>query len=234
MNWKRVEEIFSRALEYEGDERALSIREACGGDSELLCQVSSLLETHEVLEAADREGSPSRLSLDPGRAALLLDSDLTELTEGTQIGRYQVIRKVAQGGTGVVYLAFDPRLDRRVALKLLRWRTTDPSANRRLEEEARATSAPDHPHIATIYEIGESEGGHRFIAMAWYEGGTLRDRLNGSRFLRQRQSRSRARSRKVWRPPTPAESATATSSPRTSLSAPMGEQPSWTSASRAR
>jgi tetratricopeptide (TPR) repeat protein len=179
MNWKRVEEIFSRALEYEGDERALSIREACGGDSELLCQVSSLLETHEVLEAADREGSPSRLSLDPGRAALLLDSDLTELTEGTQIGRYQVIRKVAQGGTGVVYLAFDPRLDRRVALKLLRWRTTDPSADRRLEEEARATSAPDHPHIATIYEIGESEGGHRFIAMAWYEGGTLRDRLNG-------------------------------------------------------
>jgi serine/threonine protein kinase len=78
---------------------------------------------------------------------------------------------------GTVYLAEDTNLKRRVALKFLSPGTVhDPDAAARLLREARAASALDHPHIATIYEIG-THAGQPFIAMAHYEGETLAARL---------------------------------------------------------
>ena len=79
---------------------------------------------------------------------------------------------------GVVYLAEDTALNRKVALKFLRPDALQsPQAQARLVHEARVASALDHPNIATIYEIGEW-GGHHFIAMAYYEGETLAARLD--------------------------------------------------------
>lgn len=78
---------------------------------------------------------------------------------------------------GVVYLAEDTRLNRRVALKFLPPAVAlDTAARARLEREARTTSVLDHPNIATIYEVGDVDG-QAFIAMAYYEGETLRSRL---------------------------------------------------------
>jgi serine/threonine protein kinase len=75
---------------------------------------------------------------------------------------------------GTVYLAEDANLKRRVALKFLPAETaSDPEPAARLLREARAASALDHPHIATIYEIGD-HAGQPFIAMAHYEGETAR------------------------------------------------------------
>jgi formylglycine-generating enzyme required for sulfatase activity/dienelactone hydrolase len=92
---------------------------------------------------------------------------------GEQVGAYRIISQLGEGGFGVVYLAEDPRLGRRVALKFIRSDATRSNeADARLVREARAASALDHPNIATIYEIGEWQGRH-FIAMAWYEGETL-------------------------------------------------------------
>ena len=96
---------------------------------------------------------------------------------GTMVSRYRILSHLGAGGMGTVYLADDISLNRKVALKFLTEEAkTDPHGNARLLREARAASALDHPNIATVYEVGEWEGRH-FIAMAYYPGETLRDRL---------------------------------------------------------
>ena len=100
---------------------------------------------------------------------------------GQQVGAYRILSELGTGGMGVVYLAEDTRLNRRVALKFIRAdleRTAD--ADARLVREARAASALDHPNVATIYEIGEWQQRH-FVAMAWYDGETLAQRLERGR-----------------------------------------------------
>jgi tRNA A-37 threonylcarbamoyl transferase component Bud32/cephalosporin-C deacetylase-like acetyl esterase len=97
---------------------------------------------------------------------------------GTTISHYRIISQIGAGGMGTVYLAEDTTLRRRVALKFLTPATArNPEAAARLLREARAASALDHPHIATIYEIGEADG-QPFIVMAHYDGETLAQRLS--------------------------------------------------------
>src|SRR4029450_9419934 len=96
---------------------------------------------------------------------------------GPLASRYRILSHLGAGGMGTVYLADDTTLNRKVALKFLtEGGKTDPHGKARLLREARAASALDHPNIATVYEVGEWEG-RRFIAMAYYIGETLRDRL---------------------------------------------------------
>ena len=96
---------------------------------------------------------------------------------GTRVAHYRIISRIGAGGMGTVYLAEDTNLKRRVALKFLQGETAgSPEAAARLLREARAASALDHSHIATIYQIGE-HAGRPFIAMAHYDGETLEARL---------------------------------------------------------
>jgi dienelactone hydrolase/tRNA A-37 threonylcarbamoyl transferase component Bud32 len=96
---------------------------------------------------------------------------------GTTVSHYRIISHIGAGGMGTVYLAEDTNLKRRVALKFLSPETANhPDAAARLLREARAASTLDHPHIATVYEIGDLAG-QPFIAMAHYEGETLAARL---------------------------------------------------------
>ena len=96
---------------------------------------------------------------------------------GTTVSHYRILSHIGAGGMGTVYLAEDLNLRRKVALKFLAPAAgSNPEAAARLLREARAASALDHPHISTIYEVGES-GGQPFIAMAYYEGETLAARL---------------------------------------------------------
>ncbi len=104
-----------------------------------------------------------------------------ELPRGTTIGRYVVVQPIGQGGMGVVYLAYDPELDRRVAVKLLRPDRAAPpsssnsgseSARQRLLREAQAMAKLSHPNVVTVFDTGV-HGDNVFMAMEYVPGLTL-------------------------------------------------------------
>ena len=99
-------------------------------------------------------------------------------TTGARLGSYEVVDRLGAGGMGEVYRARDTRLGRTVAIKVLR-AGADPDLLHRLDREARAASALNHPNIVHIYDVGETEsrGGTHYVVMELVEGETLRRRL---------------------------------------------------------
>ena len=117
-----------------------------------------------------RQSADSRYSLRTG------DNLMDPLT-GALVSHYRVIEQIGAGGMGVVYLAEDVRLQRKVALKFISPESAgDAVAQKRLLREAQAASALDHPNIATVHEVGDFQD-QLFIAMAYYSGETLKQRI---------------------------------------------------------
>jgi serine/threonine protein kinase/tetratricopeptide (TPR) repeat protein len=93
-----------------------------------------------------------------------------------RLGRYRTVRKLGEGGMGVVYEAYDDELERPVAIKTLRETLTDPAAGDRLRREARAAASVSHPNVCQVFEIGAHDS-QLFIAMELLEGESLAARL---------------------------------------------------------
>ena len=99
------------------------------------------------------------------------------LEPGTTLGPYQIVAPIGAGGMGEVYKAKDTRLDRTVAIKVLPEHLAEsPERKERFEREAKAISQLNHPHICTLYDVGEQDG-VAFLVMEHIEGETLADRL---------------------------------------------------------
>ncbi|MBK6920116.1 MAG: serine/threonine protein kinase [Deltaproteobacteria bacterium] len=98
------------------------------------------------------------------------------LERGRTIGRYVVLYELGSGGMGVVYAAYDPELDRKVALKLLHADSTSTRGRQRLMREAKAIAKLSHPNVVTVHDVGTYEG-RVFVAMEYVDGVTLRQWL---------------------------------------------------------
>ena len=97
---------------------------------------------------------------------------------GETISHYKILEKLGEGGMGVVYKAQDTKLDRTVALKFFPPHLSiNKEEKKRFIHEAKAAAALDHQNICAVHEIGETEDGQMFIAMAFYEGETLKDKI---------------------------------------------------------
>ena len=99
------------------------------------------------------------------------------LQPGAVLGRYVVLSLLGQGGMSVVYLAYDPQLDRRVALKLVRLEILGATGKQRLLREAQALARLSSPYVVPVYDV-ETVGDQLFVAMEYVEGQTLRQWLN--------------------------------------------------------
>lgn len=98
------------------------------------------------------------------------------MSMGDSFGEYQLIRKLGEGGIGIVWLAYDPRLNRKVAIKTLRPEfETNSILTRRFLREAKATAQLSHPNIVTIYHADESPTGQIYIVMEYLDAGSLAD-----------------------------------------------------------
>jgi eukaryotic-like serine/threonine-protein kinase len=105
-------------------------------------------------------------------------ADDEALTPGTRLGRYVVLEEIGAGGMGLVYSAYDPELNRKVALKLLRPRHREKKRTRsRLLQEAQALAKLAHPNVITVYDVG-TLGDRVFVAMELVEGDTLKGWLD--------------------------------------------------------
>src|SRR4029450_3137347 len=168
--WTTVKRIHQSALDKNPSERAAFVDESCGDDETLRHEVQSLLTY-----ASEAESFLERPAID-------IAPKPSESHEATLVGRtvshYQVLSVLGAGGMGEVYLARDPRLDRTVALKILPGEfAADPDRMQRFTREAKAASALNHPNVATIYDVGESDG-ISFIVMEHVEGETLLARIS--------------------------------------------------------
>jgi serine/threonine protein kinase len=104
------------------------------------------------------------------------------LARGTLIGRYVIIEKLGEGGMGVVYSAYDPELDRKVAIKLLQARpggSESGGGQAWLLREAQALARLQHPNVVGVHDVGTLSGDRVFVAMELVEGKTLRKWLKG-------------------------------------------------------
>lgn len=169
--FKRLQDLFDRALDVPDAERRAFLENTCADDPGMLQDVVDLLDAH--FNASQLWQNP--INLATAEQAVLYQPD-------DRVGPFRIVEQIGKGGMGIVYQAFDDRLQRHVALKFLpAYLHADKPSRQRFVAEARAASSLDHPNICMVHDINETEQGHLYIAMPHYIGETLAGRLQRGR-----------------------------------------------------
>jgi serine/threonine-protein kinase len=178
----QIEQICEATLKRKLEERVSYLSEACGDDTALRLEVdlqlarksessSHLNEIASLAEAVNAQAST--VEFEPSSPGTLDHAPV-----GETISHYRILKRLGEGGMGVVYLAEDTSLQRRIALKFLKPHIIGSDEHQiRFLREAQAVAALDHPNICTIHEIGNAAG-QTFMAMAYIEGVTLSHLIN--------------------------------------------------------
>ncbi|HEX5412843.1 MAG TPA: protein kinase [Terriglobia bacterium] len=175
--WQEIERIYHQALELDGSARAEFLAKTCDGDPGLRAEVESLL-AHEDQAGSFLETPPVEMAAKAfGKAERSPAASTAALELGTMIAHYRVTASLGAGGMGEVYRARDTKLQRDVALKILPQALAhDAEPMARFEREAQVLASLNHPNIAAIYGLEESNG-IRALAMELVEGATLGERI---------------------------------------------------------
>ena len=172
--WETLRKLFEQALAQPPETRGAFLDDVCT-DPALRTELDSLLSSHQA--APDYLADLARQIVTPVLATIG-EGEEGGPEVGRQVAHYRIDEFLGRGGMGVVYKAWDTRLDRPVALKFVTPHLSrDDDARKNLLAEAKV-AALDHPCIAVVYEIGETDAGQLFIAMAYVEGRTLRELMD--------------------------------------------------------
>jgi serine/threonine protein kinase/predicted esterase len=168
--WQLVERIYHSALERKEDERTAYLKGVCAGDDALLHEVESLL--------LNEKGAESLLNAPAVEiAARMFDKSSGQSMMGRQMGSYHVVSLLGAGGMGEVYQAHDTKLRRDVAIKILPPEFLhDAGRLARFQREARMLASLNHPNIATIHGLEDSNG-ISYLVMELVPGETLAQRI---------------------------------------------------------
>jgi serine/threonine protein kinase len=167
----RIETLYNEALALPIAERKAFVDRACGNESALRDELTSLLGYEQTAQTYLETPAMNVI-------AETLAERGGEVFIDRRLGRYQLLSLVGRGGMGEVYCAVDTRLNRLVAIKLLPpYLAADPERLRRFEEEARAVAALNHPHICTLHDIGNDDRIH-YLVFEYLAGELLSERLS--------------------------------------------------------
>jgi len=175
---RRAKAVFDQIVDLPAPERAAAMERACEGNAAVLRRVESLLAANDHAENFIEPPPPLfgfELRAD-GRIQPTSDSD--DPLIGQHVARYRILRRLASGGMGVVYLAQQDQPRRQVALKVMRAGLVSRSLLRRFEHEAELLGQLKHPGIAQVYEAGTFDlgrGAQPYFAMEFIDGRTLTD-----------------------------------------------------------
>ena len=168
--WQQIDQILDEALQKERSQRKAFLDEACSGDASLRQEVESLLEAGE-----QAEGFIEAPALE--EAAQAIAQNQVQSMVGREIGSYRILSLLGTGGMGEVYLAEDTNLPRKVALKFLTEQFgQDDGRLARFQREARLLASLNHPNIAAIHGLEETDG-VRYLVLELVEGQTLAEQI---------------------------------------------------------
>ncbi len=170
---------FDAALSLPVEQRADFLRELCGDDSVIYQQAMSLLSANEQSKVWNSE-TPAETQ--PNSSA----QHYKVFQAGDSIGSYNIIEQIGVGGMGIIFKAYDTKLQRNIALKFLPVSMlSDENTRQRFLTEARSASQLDHHNICVIHDVNETPDGQLYITMPCYEGETLAKRISRGPLLQK-------------------------------------------------
>ena len=159
----KLRDIFTEALQKEGEQRQAYLEAACGDNRELRQMVEELIAEHQ-------KNSSFFLDAPPPQLGETIDQPIEE-QPGTRIGPYKLLQKIGEGGMGVVYMAEQTEpVKRRVALKIIKPGMASSNVTARFEAERQALALMDHPNVAKVFDAGTSSSGRPYFVMELVKG----------------------------------------------------------------